>query len=108
MSSPEDLHGAPQVEHHEDDGLVLHLLQAAEDDEQNDVPGGQLQRPRAERQQGRYSNVQTISESRAAEFKHVQVGTCASWHLETLMWDQTINIWCVHAGRAKPAYDWWR
>lgn len=48
MSSPEDLHGAPQVEHHEDDGLVLHLLQAAEDDEQDDVPAGQLQRPRAE------------------------------------------------------------
>lgn len=48
MSSPEDLHGAPQVEHHEDDRLVLHLLQAAEDDEQNDVPAAQLQRPRAE------------------------------------------------------------
>lgn len=73
MSSPEDLHGAPQVEHHEDDRLVLHLLQAAEDDEQNDVPAGQLQ---SRVTAGRfYGDVQTISESRAAEFRRVQVGT---------------------------------
>lgn len=48
VSSPEDLYGAPQVEHEEDDRFVLHLFQTAEDDEQNDVPAGHLQRPRAE------------------------------------------------------------
>lgn len=48
VSSPEDLDGAPQVEHEEDDRFVLHLFQTAEDDEQNDVPAGHLQRPRAE------------------------------------------------------------
>lgn len=42
MSSPEDLNGAPQVEDEEDNGSVLHLLQAAEDHEQDDVPAGHL------------------------------------------------------------------
>lgn len=42
-SAPEDLDGAPQVEHEEDDRFVLHLFQTAEDDEQNDVPAGHLQ-----------------------------------------------------------------
>lgn len=48
MSRPEDLDGAPQVEHEEDDRFVLHLLQAAEDDEQNDVPTCHLQHHRAQ------------------------------------------------------------
>lgn len=44
VSSPEDLNGAPEVEHEEDDRLVLHLLQTTEDHEENDVPAGHLQR----------------------------------------------------------------
>lgn len=43
-SSPEDLHGAPEVEDEEDDRPVLHLLQTAEDHEEEDVPAGHLQR----------------------------------------------------------------
>lgn len=39
---PEDLNGAPQVEDEEHHRFVLHLLQAAEDDEQNDVPSCHL------------------------------------------------------------------
>lgn len=43
VSSPEDLNGAPQVEHKEDNGPVLHLLQTTEDHKQNHVPAGHLQ-----------------------------------------------------------------
>lgn len=48
LSPPEDLDGAPQVEHEEDDGFVLHLFQAAEDDEEDDVPADHLRRQGAE------------------------------------------------------------
>lgn len=43
VSSPEDLNGAPQVEHKEDNGPVLHLLQTTEDHKQNHVPASHLQ-----------------------------------------------------------------
>lgn len=48
MSSPEDLDGAPQVEHEEDHGFVLHVFQTAEDNEQDDVPAGHLQPERTD------------------------------------------------------------
>lgn len=49
VSSPEDLNGAPEVEHEEDNRPVLHLLQTAEDHEENDVPAGHLQGEEAEK-----------------------------------------------------------
>lgn len=42
VSSPEDLDGAPQVEDEEDHRPVLHLLQAAENHEENHVPASHL------------------------------------------------------------------
>lgn len=43
VSSPEDLNGAPQVEHEEDNGPVLHVFQTTEDHEQNYIPASHLQ-----------------------------------------------------------------
>ena len=45
---PEDLDGAPQVEHKEDHRLALHLLQTTKDDEENYVSARHLLRDRKE------------------------------------------------------------
>ena len=45
---PEDLDGAPQVEHKEHHGLALHLLQTAEDDKENNVSARHLWKGRRE------------------------------------------------------------
>ena len=41
--SPEDLYGAPEVEDEEDHGLVVHVLQRPQDDEEDKVSPKHLQ-----------------------------------------------------------------
>lgn len=41
--SPHNLNGAPQIEDEEHDRLVVHLLQASEDNEENKIPSHNLQ-----------------------------------------------------------------
>ena len=43
LDSPKYLNSAPRIEHKEDHGFVMHLLQAPNDDEEDEIPPNHLE-----------------------------------------------------------------
>ena len=43
LNSPKYLNSAPGIEHKEDHGFVMHLLQAPKDDEEDEIPPNHLE-----------------------------------------------------------------
>ena len=74
---PEDLDGAPQVEHKEHHRLALHLLQTTEDDKENNVSARHLLIGRKEALE---MNTTIFTFQNTIIFLSNMMSVCSSWH----------------------------